>query len=147
MSSERIKRQFPDVKFFFSLIVWRIPFIKRKERALAAASSISDLAKIAKKKVPRSVYDYVEGSALDEIGIARSHEAFTRIEYNPRVLTDVSSIDTSTKIHGKSVSLPIIFAPTGYTRMMHYSGESAVARVAAANNLIYFAFDNGNYIS
>ena len=132
-----VKRQFPDVKFFFSLIVWRVPFIKRKARALAAASSISDLAKLAKKKVPRSVYDYVEGSALDEIGIARSHEAFTRIEYNPRVLTDVSSVDTSTKILGKSVSLPIIFAPTGYTRMMHYSGESAVARVAAANNLIY----------
>jgi isopentenyl diphosphate isomerase/L-lactate dehydrogenase-like FMN-dependent dehydrogenase len=132
-----VKRQFPDIKYLNSLIVWRIPFVKRKARAVAAAASIPDLAKLAKKKVPLSVFDYVEGSALDEIGIARSHDAFRRVEFHPQILRDVSKIDTSTEILGASVSLPIIFAPTGYTKMMHHTGEPAVARVAAAHNLIY----------
>jgi L-lactate dehydrogenase (cytochrome) len=52
-------------------------------------------------------------------------------------LRDVSDVDTSTKILGKSIDLPICFAPTGYTRLMHHVGEPAVANVAAENNLIY----------
>ena len=95
------------------------------------------MAAIAKKRTPKVVFDYVEGSAVDEIAYSRSREAFTRIEFNSRVLRDVSKIDTTEKILGKVVNIPICFAPTGYTRLMHHVGEPAVANVAANKNLIY----------
>ncbi|MBC7463198.1 MAG: alpha-hydroxy-acid oxidizing protein [Actinobacteria bacterium] len=119
------------------MLVWRLPLLHRHRRLIESAVSVQELAEIAKKKVPKSVFDYVEGSALHEISSARSNEAYRRVEFQPSLLKNVADIDTTTKIFGKEVALPIIFAPTGYTRMMHYSGESAVARVAAAKNMIY----------
>lgn len=95
------------------------------------------MARIAKKRTPKVVFDYVAGSAVDEVAYSRSRAAFTRIELNSNVLRDVSAIDTTASILGKSVNLPIAFAPTGYTRLMHHIGEAAVANVAADKNLIY----------
>ena len=101
------------------------------------AQTIADLAAIAKKRTPKVVFDYVEGSAVDEVAYARTREALSRVEINSHVLRDVSEIDTSTTILGKNIDLPICFAPTGYTRLMHHVGEPAVANVAANKNLIY----------
>ncbi len=95
------------------------------------------MALVAKKRTPKVVFDYVAGSAVDEIAYARSRDTFSRIELNSNVLRDVSVIDTSESILGKKVDLPICFAPTGYTRLMHHVGEAAVANVAAQKNLIY----------
>ena len=67
----------------------------------------------------------------------RSHEAYARVEFRPQVLQDVSTVDTSTTILGSLSSLPLVFAPTGFTRMMHTEGESAVARVAARVGIPY----------
>ena len=74
-----MKRQFPDIKFLSSLIVWRVPFVHRRARAIAAAASVADLALLAKKKVPLSVFDYVDGSALDEIGRQKRSAIYWRI--------------------------------------------------------------------
>ena len=63
--------------------------------------------------------------------------AFDRIEFLPRVLNDVSHVDTSTTILGKQSACPFVLAPTGYTRMMHTEGESAVARVARRAGIPY----------
>jgi isopentenyl diphosphate isomerase/L-lactate dehydrogenase-like FMN-dependent dehydrogenase len=104
---------------------------------LLRAQSIEDLADIARKRTPKVVFDYVEGGAIDETAYARSRAAYSRIEINSRVLRDVSKIDTSEKILGKAVDIPICFAPTGYTRLMHHVGEPAVANVASKKNLIY----------
>jgi isopentenyl diphosphate isomerase/L-lactate dehydrogenase-like FMN-dependent dehydrogenase len=95
------------------------------------------LANIARKRTPKVVFDYVEGGAIDEIAYSRSRAAYSRIEINSRVLRDVSKVDTSEKILGKVVDIPICFAPTGYTRLMHHVGEPAVANVASNKNLIY----------
>ena len=95
------------------------------------------MARIAKKRTPKVVFDYVAGSAVDEVAYSRSRAAFARIELNSNVLRDVSAIDTTASILGKSVNLPIAFAPTGYTRLMHHVGEASVANVAADKNLIY----------
>ena len=133
----RTKRTFPNPKYFFSMIVWRLPLIHKQERLIESAVTIHELAAIAKKKTPKSVFDYVEGSALAEISTQRSQDAYRRVEFYPKLLTDVSNIDTSIEIFGKKVSLPIVFAPTGYTKLMHHAGESAVARVAAKNNMVY----------
>jgi len=101
------------------------------------AQTIEDLARAAKKRVPKVVFDYVEGSALDEIGYSRAQRAIRRVQFNSRILRDVSQVDPSEEIFGKKVDLPIVFAPTGYTRLMHHVGEPAVASAATKNNLIY----------
>ena len=119
------------------MIDWTIPSLKPYKGQLLRAQTINDLAKIARKRTPKVVFDYVEGGAVDEIAYSRSREAYSRIEFNTRVLRDVSKVDTSEKILGKIVDIPICFAPTGYTRLMHHVGEPAVANVASKNNLIY----------
>lgn len=100
------------------------------ERRLAGAASVSDLRVLAKRRAPRAVFDYTDGGAGEEISLHRSRAAFARVEFQPRVLQDVSSIDVSATILGHSASMPLVFGPTGFTRMMHTEGESAVARVA-----------------
>ena len=110
--------------------------LTRTER-LARAASIDDLRVLARRRAPRAVFDYTDGAAGDEISLQRSRRSYARIEFVPQVLRDVSSVDTSTTILGRHSSLPLVFAPTGFTRMMHTEGESAVARVAARVGLPY----------
>jgi len=130
-------RKFPSLPYFWSLIDWTFPSLKPYRRQLLQAQTINDLARIARKRTPKVVFDYVEGGAVDEIAYSRSRAAYSRIEFNSYVLRDVSNIDTSEKILGKVVDIPICFAPTGYTRLMHHIGEPAVANVARKKNLIY----------
>ena len=119
------------------MIEWSLPSLNPYKGKLKRAQNIQDLAIIAKKRTPKVVFDYVEGGAVDEIAYSRTRDAFSRIEFNSKVLRDVSKIDTTEKVLGKIVDIPICFAPTGYTRLMHHVGEPAVANVAANKNLIY----------
>ncbi|MGZ4646229.1 MAG: alpha-hydroxy acid oxidase [Blastococcus sp.] len=100
------------------------------DRRLARAATVGDLREIARRQVPRAVFDYTDGAAGAEISLRRSRAAFERIEFHPSVLRDVSVVDTGTSILGEPASLPLAFAPTGFTRLMHTEGESAVGRVA-----------------
>jgi len=104
---------------------------------VARAASVSDLRLVARRRTPRAVFDYTDGAAGDEISLHRSREAFSRVEFVPRVLHDVSQIDTSTTVLGSPAPLPFGFAPTGFTRLMHHEGESAVARVAQRAGIPY----------
>jgi len=107
------------------------------ERRLATVASIPDLRLLARRRAPRAVFDYTDGAAGEELSLRRSREAYARIEFQPRVLQDVSAVDTSTTVLGRRADLPLMFAPTGFTRMMHTDGESAVARVAARTGIPY----------
>jgi L-lactate dehydrogenase (cytochrome) len=107
------------------------------ERRLASAASIRDLRTMARRHVPRAVFDYVDGAADTETSLRRSRAVFAGIEFVPSVLRDVSSVDTTTTILGKPVALPFAFAPTGFTRLMHADGEPAVARVASRLGIPY----------
>jgi isopentenyl diphosphate isomerase/L-lactate dehydrogenase-like FMN-dependent dehydrogenase len=133
----RSTRKFPSLPYFWSLIDWSLPSLNPYKGQLLRAQTIDDIAKIARKRTPKVVFDYVEGGAIDEIAYSRSRAAYARIEFNSRVMRDVSKIDTTEKILGKAVDIPICFAPTGYTRLMHHVGEPAVANVASKKNLIY----------
>jgi len=106
-------------------------------RRLATAASITDLRRLARRRAPRAVFDYTDGAAGDELSLRRSREAYSRVEFRPTVLRDVSAVDTSTTILGSTTTLPLVFAPTGFTRMMHTEGEPAVARVAARTGIPY----------
>lgn len=131
------KRNLPNLPYFYSLIDWKLPTLSRRKSATLKAQTVEDIARAAKKRVPKVVFDYVEGSALDEIGYSRAQEAIRKVQFNTRILRDVSEVDPSEIIFGKKVDLPIVFAPTGYTRLMHHVGEPAVASAATKNNLIY----------
>ena len=133
----RSTRKFPSLPYFWSLIDWTLPSLNPYKGKLLRAQTIEDIAQIAKERTPEVVFDYVEGGAVDEIAYSRSRAAYARIEFNSRVMRDVSKIDTTEKILGKVVDIPICFAPTGYTRLMHHVGEPAVANVASKKNLIY----------
>ncbi len=107
------------------------------ERRLASAATIWDLRDVARRHVPRAVFDYTDGAAESETSLRRSREAYARIEFVPSVLRDVSSIDLSTTILGRPSAMPLVFAPTGFTRLMHQEGEPAVARVAGRLGIPY----------
>jgi L-lactate dehydrogenase (cytochrome) len=104
---------------------------------LARAHTIGDLRALARRRAPRAVFDYVDGGAGDEVSAARAREAFRRIEFHPRVLQDVSQVSPSTTILGEAAALPLVLAPTGFTRMTHHMGERAVAAAAARAQIPY----------
>ena len=132
-----MKRQLPRWKSIKPLLGWGLPKSPFRDRKLNSVVNLAELRSLAKRRVPKAVFDYVDGGANDELAYARSQEIYSRVEFKARVLRDVSVIDLKTKILGKESALPIIFAPTGYTRMMHYQGEVMVAKVCDENNLIY----------
>ena len=101
------------------------------ERRLRSAASVEDFRRIAKRRLPHGVFDYIDGGAEDERTLANNVNAFGRYEFQPRILRDVSKLDTSTSILGRPAALPLVLAPTGFTRIAHSKGELAVARAAA----------------
>ena len=107
------------------------------DRRLAGTASIADLRVLARRRAPRAVFDYTDGAAGDELALRRSRQVFERLEFNPHVLQDVSSVDTSTVILGRPAAAPFGFGPTGFTRMIHTEGEPAVARVAERIGIPY----------
>jgi L-lactate dehydrogenase (cytochrome) len=109
----------------------------RVERALSRCGNIGDLRAIAERKLPGGVFDYIDGGAEDEISLKRNSSAFSEIDLHPNVLCDVTDIDTSTTLLGTSRRTPIVLAPTGFTRIAHPEGESAVARAAGRHGMPY----------
>lgn len=97
----------------------------------------ADVRRLAQRRTPRSVFDYVEGAAELELSKERAVTAFERVVFTPHVLRDVSTVDATTTILGRRAALPIVFGPTGFTRMMHAAGEAAVARAAGRAGIPY----------
>jgi L-lactate dehydrogenase (cytochrome) len=107
------------------------------ERRLSRALTIADLRAVARRRTPRAAFDYTDGAAEAETSLRRAREAFQRVEFQPRVLRDVTAVDTTTSVLGRPSALPLAFAPTGFTRMMQHEGERAVVRVAEAVGIPY----------
>ena len=107
------------------------------ERRLSRALTVADLRAVARRRTPRAVFDYTDGAAEAESSLRRATEAFERVEFRPRVLRDVTKVDTTATMFGRPSALPLAFAPTGFTRMMHHQGERAVVRVAEAVGIPY----------
>jgi L-lactate dehydrogenase (cytochrome) len=106
-------------------------------RRLRTAVTVDDLRRVARRRLPRGVFDYIDGGAEDERSLTRNSAAFARLEFQPNVLRDVSRIDMSTTLLGKHISMPLVIAPTGYTRLAHSQGELSVARAAARAGIPY----------
>jgi L-lactate dehydrogenase (cytochrome) len=107
-------------------------------RRLSRAASIADLRTLARRRTPRAVFDYTDGAAgVGELALRRARETFARLEFHPSVLHDVSKVNPTTTILGKPSAQPFALAPTGFTRMMHTEGESAVVAVAEQAGIPY----------
>ncbi len=113
------------------------PTWSRRTRKLERAANIADLRLLARARLPRGIFDYIDGGAEDEITMRRNSDAFRDYEFVPRILRNVADIDTTTELLGRTLSSPLIFSPTGFTRIAHSQGELSVARVAAKHNLPY----------
>ena len=98
---------------------------------------MADLRAIAKRRLPRGVFDYIDGGAEDELALVSNTEAYRRITFRPRVLRDVTEVDTSSTLLGKPLPYPLVLAPTGFTRIADPAGELAVARAAQRAGLPY----------
>ena len=133
----RASRQVPRWSELRPLLRLRTPEFNATRRRLGKAVTIGDLRRVAKRRTPRSVFDYTDGAAEGEVSLARARAAFGSVEFRPQVLRDVSTVDPATSMLGAPSRLPFAFAPTGFTRMMHHEGESAVARVAQRRGIPY----------
>jgi L-lactate dehydrogenase (cytochrome) len=83
------------------------------------------------------VFDYIDGGAEDEVALRSNSAAYRRVTFRPRVLRDVTDIDTSSTLLGKPIPYPLVLAPTGFTRIADPAGELAVARAAQRAGLPY----------
>ena len=104
-------------------------------RRLDGALNIDALRAIAKWRLPRFAFDYVDGGAEDEATLAGNRAAFERLRFRPRTLVDVSQRDTSTTILGQPAAFPAIVGPTGLNGLQWADGDMAIARAAATAGL------------
>lgn len=120
-----------------SVIQWRQIELDPVERRLRKAANVSDLRRISRRRLPRGVFDYIDGAAEDELTLGRNSSAFRRIEFVPKVLRELTSIDTSTTLLGHQLPIPLMLSPTGFTRIVTPAGELDVARAAGRAGLPY----------
>lgn len=106
-------------------------------RRLRKGASVADLRSIARRRLPRGVFDYIDGGAEDEATLSDNTAAYRRLTFRPRVLRDVGEVDISATLLGKRLPMPLVLAPTGFTRIADPAGELAVARAAARAGLPY----------
>jgi len=111
--------------------------MKHTDSRLAQAFSIADLRLLAKKRLPQTVFEFIDGGAEDEITLRDNRAAFERIKITPRILNDVSVPDTRTSLLGKEVKAPIVIAPMGSCMLAWPNADIAIARAAAAHGLPY----------
>jgi L-lactate dehydrogenase (cytochrome) len=99
--------------------------------------NIEDLRKIARKKLPSPLFNYIDGGSDDESNVHGNTKAYDQVKLVPEYLIDVSKIDLKTKVLGREISMPLFLAPTGMTGLFHHDGETAVAKAAAEAGTYY----------
>lgn len=100
--------------------------------SLRHAYNIADLRALARYRLPRGLFEFVDRGTEDEVALRNNRAAFERIKLIPRGLVDVSRRSSATTLFGKSQALPLVIAPTGIAGLLSFRGELALARAAAA---------------
>ena len=106
-------------------------------RALRSAYSIDDLRSMARKRLPRAIFDFYDGGAEDERTLRANRAAFSRYAIAPYFLRDVSEVSLSTQILGQPAALPLVTAPTGAAGLGWHQADIAVARAALRTGIPY----------
>ena len=97
-----------------------------------APASVDDYRRLAESRLPRQLFDYIDGGSVDERALMLNQQDFARFQLRQRVLRDVSAVDTSTTIAGTRASMPVVMAPVGLAGLMRRRGEVQAARAAEA---------------
>ena len=98
---------------------------------LSRAVNIEDLRELARQRVPRIVFNYIDGGAEGEWTLRENRRAFDTVTFRPRQAVAVPECDLRTRVLGAELSMPLLLAPVGYLRVMHPGGEIAAARAAS----------------
>lgn len=98
---------------------------------MAVPRNVEDYRRRAAQRLPRMVFDYLEGGAEDERGLARNRTAIENFRFEPQRLVDVSARDLSTELFGRKLPLPLLIAPTGLNGVFWPDGDVELARAAA----------------
>jgi len=99
--------------------------------------NIEDLRRAAKRRLPRVVFDYIDGGAEAELTLRANRQAFEAVTFRPRCAVATSACNLRTTVLGTSLSMPLILAPVGSCRLMYPRGEEAAARAAGRAGIIY----------
>src|SRR5215471_20163952 len=94
--------------------------------------NIFDLREVAKKRLPKGVFEFIDRGTEDEVALANNRAAFERLKLKHRALVDMTSRTMATTLFGKPVSMPMAIAPTGVAGLCWYHGELELAKAAAA---------------
>ena len=97
-----------------------------------APASVEDYRRLAESRLPRPLFDYIDGGSVDERALMLNQADFAKFQLRQRVLRDVSAVDTSTSIAGTRASMPVVMAPVGLAGLMRRRGEVQAARAAEA---------------
>ena len=104
---------------------------------LEQALNVRDMRELARRRLPRMIFDLVDGGAEDEVTMRANEAAFSQIEFRPRTLVDVSQRSLATSVVGLPVAAPLVLAPAAGTRVVHPDAELAVARAAGQRQMPY----------
>jgi len=99
--------------------------------------NIEDLRRAAKQRLPRAVFDYIDGGAEAELTLRANCRAFEAVTFRPRCAVALQACDLRTTVLGTSLSMPLILAPVGSSRLIYPRGEEAAARAAGAAGIAY----------
>lgn len=104
---------------------------------VARAVNIADLRLMAQRRLPKPIFDYVDGGAEDEVTLRENRRAFEEVTFRPRHGVAVPEVDLRTRVLGQDMALPVLLAPVGYCRMFHPKGEVAAAHAAGEAGTAY----------
>lgn len=98
-------------------------------------TSVSEYRRLAKKRLPGQLFEFLDGGAFDGVTIGRNSDDFQKIHFRRRVLKDVASTDISTEIFGQKIAFPLILSPVGFAGVYARRGEVQAAKAAAKANI------------
>jgi isopentenyl diphosphate isomerase/L-lactate dehydrogenase-like FMN-dependent dehydrogenase len=106
-------------------------------RRAAGIGTVDDARRLARRRVPRAVFDYVDGGAESELTMRANRDAFEAVGFVPRLGVTTGPADLATTVLGTPAALPVLLSPVGYTRLVHHEGDVAGARAAGAAGTIF----------
>jgi L-lactate dehydrogenase (cytochrome) len=104
---------------------------------LSRAVNVADLRLLARRRLPRVVFDYLDGGAEDEVTLRANTAAFETVTFRPRYAAPLPDVDLRVRVLGTGLSFPALLAPVGYSRLMHPDGEAGAARAAGEAGTAY----------
>lgn len=102
---------------------------------LDLCTEFSDFRKLAKKKLPNILFEYIDGGSYQQVTLSKNTQDFQKIELQQRIMMDVANVDSSTEILGHQISMPVVLGPVGFSGMYSRRGEVQASKAAQSFNL------------